>query len=109
LGWICAQARMVGVTMPRLKFLPPVTVSETREAGEDFGFASLALSRPAFEEELVRHLVVLEELLTGDQIAANAIANFDQGAWNAWEVGKGWPSDDTTRCGYHRGCHQGAC
>jgi hypothetical protein len=75
--------------MTSLKFVPPVTVSEAREAGEDFGFVGLTLSRPAFEKELVRHLFALEEPLAGNEIAADVIASFDQGAWNAWEVEKG--------------------
>jgi hypothetical protein len=74
--------------MPSLELAPPVTVSEAQKAGEDFGFASATLSRAAFELRLTKHLLALEDLLVGDEIAADAIASFDNGAWNAWEAGK---------------------
>jgi hypothetical protein len=74
--------------MPSLELAPPVTVSEAKKAGEDFGFASVALTRAAFELKLTKHLLALEELLVGDEMAADAIASFDNGAWNAWEAGK---------------------
>jgi hypothetical protein len=74
--------------MPSLEFAPPITVSEAKRAGEDFGFTSNALTRTAFELKLTKYLLALEELLIGDEIAADAIASFDNGAWNAWEAGK---------------------
>jgi hypothetical protein len=74
--------------MPNLELAPPVTASEAKKAGEDFGFASVALTRTAFELKLAKHLFALEELLVRNEIATDAIASFDNGAWNAWEAGK---------------------
>jgi hypothetical protein len=94
--------------MPSLELAPPVTVSEAKKAGEDFGFAGVARSRTAFELKLTKHLLALEELLVGDEIAADAIASFDNGRGMPGKLETSLPLDDPARRD-HAGCHhQGA-
>jgi hypothetical protein len=67
-------------------FDPPVTIEECRIVGAQFGKAWGGRPRVAFEQALVKRLVVLSEALAASGLDPDeVVAAFDQAAWTEWE------------------------
>lgn len=67
-------------------------IVECRMTGLEFGTEFAHQSREAFEVALVGQLTALDERLAVTALnAADAVAAFDQAAWDAWEAVHGSP------------------
>ena len=72
--------------MRSLIFDPPVSIAECPSAGRQLGEAWGTRSRVEFEQALIERLVAIDDLAPLSSDAEEALAAFDQAAWQAWEA-----------------------
>lgn len=75
--------------MPALVFQSVLSAEEWRAGGRELGLNCRRMSQGDFEAQIVRRLIALENLFGA--ISDEAVTAYDQGAWEGWDVGRGYP------------------